>query len=151
MDLSGEQQLEGTPEQIWDILQDPDVLVAIMPGCKELIQEGEDQYKGVIKAKMGPVSSTYNAGFKIEDKNPPSDYRLLIDGHGPAGFVRSDVKIQLKGNSEGTMLNYSGTAQIGGKIASLGQHLVESGAKIIISQGIKALTKEVSKKYHSHK
>lgn len=147
MDLSGEQQLEGTPEQIWDILQDPEVLVSIMPGCKELIQVGEDQYKGVIKANLGPVTSTYDADFKIEDKNPPSDYRLLLDSQGPAGFVKSDVKIELKGNSDGTtILHYSGTAQVGGKIASLGQLLVESGAKVIIKQGIKALTKEVSNK-----
>ena len=146
MNLKGEQQLEGTPEQIWDLLQDPDTLASIMPGCEELIQAGEDQYKGVIKAKIGPVSSTYNAGFTLEDKVPPSSYRLIVEGQGPGGFVNGDVKIELEGNSEGTMLNYSGTARVGGKIASIGQRLVESGAKIIIKQGFKALKKEVSKK-----
>lgn len=146
MDLKGEQQLEGTPEQIWDLLQDPETLASIMPGCKELIQDGEDQYKGVIKAKIGPVSSTYNAGFKLKDKNPPNSYNLLVEGQGPGGFVNGDVKIELEGNDEGTMLHYSGTAKVGGKIASIGQRLVESGAKIIIKQGFKALKKEVAKK-----
>ena len=146
MNLNGKQQLEGQPEQIWDLLQDPETLASIMPGCEELIQEGEDQYKGVIKAKIGPVSSTYNAGFKIEDKTPPTSYRLLVDGQGPGGFVNGDVKIELEGNEEGTMLHYSGTAKVGGKIASIGQRLVESGAKLIIKQGFKALRKEVSKK-----
>ena len=146
MNLKGEQQLEGTPEQIWDLLQDPDTLASIMPGCEELVQEAEDQYKGVIKAKIGPVSSQYKASFKLEDKIPPSSYRLLLDGQGPGGFVKGDVKIELEGNDEGTMLHYSGTATVGGKIASIGQRLVESGAKIIIKQGFKALKKEVSKK-----
>ena len=146
MDLKGEQQLEGNPEQIWELLQDPETLASIMPGCEELIQNGEDQYKGVIKAKIGPVSSTYNAGFKIEDKDPPASYRLLVEGQGPGGFVKGDVKIELAGNDAGTMLHYSGTANVGGKIASIGQRLVESGAKIIIKQGFKALKKEVSKK-----
>lgn len=146
MNLKGEQQLEGNPEQIWDLLQDPETLASIMPGCEELILQGEDQYKGVIKAKIGPVSSTYNAEFKLEDKNPPSSYRLLVEGQGPGGFVRGDVKIELEGNDEGTMLHYSGTANVGGKIASIGQRLVESGAKIIIKQGFKALKKEVEKK-----
>ena len=146
MNLKGEQQLEGTPEQIYNLLQDPDTLASIMPGCEELTQAGEDQYKGVIKAKIGPVSSQYKAGFKIKDKEPPNSYRLLVDGQGPGGFVKADVKIELKGNDEGTMLHYSGTANVGGKIASIGQRLVESGAKIIIKQGFKALKKEVSKK-----
>ena len=117
-----------------------------MPGCEELTQTGEDQFKGVIKAKIGPVSSQYKAGFKLEDKTPPESYRLIVDGQGPGGFVKGDVKIELEGNDEGTMLHYSGTATVGGKIASIGQRLVESGAKIIIRQGFKALKKEVTKK-----
>ena len=146
MNLKGEEQLDGNPEQIWDLLQDPDTLASIMPGCEELTQTGEDEYNGVIKAKIGPVSSQYKAGFRIEDKMPPDSYRLLVDGQGPGGFVKGDVKIELQGNDKGTMLQYSGTATVGGKIASIGQRLVESGAKIIIRQGFKALKKEVEKK-----
>ena len=143
MTLTGNQQLAGTPEQVWHILQDPETLAKIMPGCDELIQIGEDHYKGVIKAKIGPVSSTYKAEFQLEDKEPPSSYRLLIDGQGPGGFVKGNVVISLDSDEAGTLLSYSGDASVGGKIASIGQRLVESGAKLIIRQGFKALKKEV--------
>ena len=146
MDLKGEQQLSGTPEQIYDLLQDPETLAAIMPGCDELILVGEDAYEGTIKAKLGPVSSQYKAKFKISDKNPPHGYNLNIDGNGPGGFVKGDTRIELEANEEGTLLRYSGNATVGGKIASIGQRLVESGAKIIIKQGFKALKKEVESK-----
>ena len=129
MDLKGEEQLTGTPEQIWDLLLDPKVLASIMPGCEQLELVGDDVYKGAIKAKLGPVSSQYNATFKIENKTPPHSYRLLIDGQGPGGFVQGNTLIELKPNDAGTILAYSGTANVGGKIASIGQRLVEAGSK----------------------
>ena len=146
MDLKGEQQLAGTPDQIWTLLLDPETLAAIMPGCEELELIEEDHYKGTIKAKIGPVSSQYNSTFKISDKQPPHQYALHIEGQGPGGFVNGDVTISLSANEEGTLMNYEGTATVGGKIASIGQRLVETGAKIIIKQGFKALRKEVESK-----
>jgi carbon monoxide dehydrogenase subunit G len=144
--LNGEQQLSGSPEQIWELLLNPDVLASIMPGCDSLERIEVDRYKGSIKAKIGPVSSQYNAEFQIQDKEPPHRYRLLIDGQGPGGFMKGDTVIELKPNEEGTVLAYSGTASVGGKIASIGQRLVETGAKLIIKQGFKALKKEVDRK-----
>ncbi|MFK7846580.1 MAG: carbon monoxide dehydrogenase subunit G [Rhodothermales bacterium] len=143
MDLKGDQQLSGTPEQVYALLQDPEVLASIMPGCKELKRIAEDEYEGTIKARLGPISSQYKARFKISEKNPPHSYNLTIDGQGPGGFVNGNTRIELTSNDLGTVLNYTGKATIGGKIASVGQRLVESGAKIIIGQGFKALKKEV--------
>ncbi len=146
MDLKGEQQLSGTPDKVYDLLQDPEILAAIMPGCDELILVAENEYEGTIKARLGPISSTYKAKFKITDKDAPNSYNLHINGQGPGGFVTGTTRIQLTGNDDGTKLSYTGTANIGGKIASIGQRLVEAGAKIIISQGFKALKKEVESK-----
>lgn len=143
MDLKGSQQLIGTPEQIYDLLLDPEILASIMPGCDELVMTGQDEYEGTIKAKLGPISSTYKAKFKLSEKNPPSSYMLKIDGQGPGGFVNGSTRIELTGNDEGTVLAYKGTAMVGGKIASIGQRLVETGAKMIINQGFKALKKEI--------
>ena len=114
-----------------------------MPGCDELVLVGDDEYEGTIKAKLGPVSSQYKAKFQITDQDPPNGYSLHIDGQGPGGFVRGETRIDLEANDEGTLLKYTGNASVGGKIASIGQRLVESGAKIIIKQGFKALKKEV--------
>ncbi len=146
MDLKGEQQLSGKPEQVFQLLQDPETLAAIMPGCDELVRIAEDEYEGTIKAKIGPISSVYKAKFKISEKDAPNSYNLNIDGQGPGGFVNGATRIELVGNDDGTLLRYTGSANVGGKIASIGQRLVESGAKIIIKQGFKALKKEVEAK-----
>ncbi len=149
MDLKGDQQLSGTPEQVFALLQDPGILASIMPGCDELRKTSEDEYEGTIKARLGPISSTFEARFLISDKKPPHSYKLQMNGQGPGGFVSGDTQIVLEANSEGTMLSYTGTATVGGKIASIGQRLVESGAKIIIKQGFKALKEEVENNIQS--
>ncbi|MEM8485177.1 MAG: carbon monoxide dehydrogenase subunit G [Bacteroidota bacterium] len=143
MDLNGDQLLSGTPTQVYDLLQDPEVLAAVMPGCDTLNRIDDDTFEGVIKAKLGPISSTYKAKFKLSDRNPPHSYQLKIDGQGPGGFVQGYTKISLSEEAEGTRLTYTGEATVGGKIASIGQRLVESGAKIIIKQGFKALKTEI--------
>ncbi len=143
MDLKGDQLLSGTPAQVYDLLQDPDVLAAVMPGCDTLNRIDDDTYEGVIKAKLGPISSTYKAKFTLSEKNPPNSYRLQINGQGPGGFVQGHTLISLTEEADGTRLSYTGEATVGGKIASIGQRLVESGAKIIIKQGFKALKSEI--------
>lgn len=148
VDLKGEKQLSGNPEQVWPLLLDPEVLAAIIPGCEQLERVEEDVYKGAIKTRLGPISSQYNASFKIEDKVPPHSYRLLVQGQGPGGFVQGDTLIELKPNDEGTLLTYTGTANVGGKIASISQRFVEAGSKMIIKQGMKALKKEVDRRVH---
>ena len=57
--------------------------------------------------------------------------------------MKGNVVIMLNEEAGGTLLQYEGDASVGGKIASIGQRLVESGAKLIIRQGFKALKKEV--------
>lgn len=146
MDLKGEQQLAGTPAQVFELLQDPEILAAIMPGCDVLVLVADDEYEGTIKAKLGPISSTYKTRFRITDKNAPNSYTLHLSGQGPGGFVNGETRIELLEGEEGTLLKYAGTANVGGRIASIGQRLVESGAKIIIKQGFKALKKEVEAK-----
>jgi carbon monoxide dehydrogenase subunit G len=126
------------------MLLDPDILVAAIPGCEEFERLGNDEYKGVIAAKIGPVSSTYTTTFRVTDKNPPNSYRLLMDGQGPGGFVKADVLMTLtpKGTDE-TNLHYDADANVGGKIASIGQRMVKAGAGVIIRMGFKELSKRI--------
>ena len=129
MKLNGERTLPGPPDQIWKMLLDPDVLVSAIPGCEKLEKVGEDHYEGVIMAKVGSVQSQYKTTFKIADKNPPHSYRLNVKGQGSAGFVQADVKMELAPAEGGTRMHYSGDANVGGRIAQVGQRMVNATAE----------------------
>jgi carbon monoxide dehydrogenase subunit G len=140
MNIDGERTLPGRPEQIWSMLLDPDVLVAAMPGCEALDRVEEDHYTGRISAKVGSIESTYDATFKVTDKDPPDSYKLSVQGKGSAGFVKGDMHMEMEpaGDHE-TTLHYSGTANVGGRIAQVGQRMVHATATAMIDQGFEDL------------
>ena len=143
MKLNGERTLPGTPEQIWKMLLDPDVLVSAIPGCEKLDQVGEDHYEGVIMAKVGSIQSQYKTTFKIADKDPPNSYRLNVKGQGSAGFVQADVKMELSPDGRGTRMRYSGDANVGGRIAQVGQRMVNATAETMTEKGFDNLHERV--------
>jgi len=143
MKLDGERTLPGTPEQIWTMLLDPDVLVSAIPGCEKLEKVGADHYEGIIMAKVGSIQSQYKTTFKIADKQPPHSYRLNVQGQGSAGFVKADVTMELSPADGGTRMRYSGDANVGGRIAQVGQRMINATAETMTEQGFDNLHERV--------
>ncbi len=146
MKIEGSLTVAGTPEKLWDLLQDPEFLKEIMPGCKELKQTQEDHFTGIIEAKVGAISSRYTTKFSIYDKNRPNSYRLKIEGNGKGGFVNADTQVVLEANQDGTVMKYDGEVNIGGTIARIGQRLIDAASKMLIGKGIKNLTEKLEER-----
>lgn len=143
MKIDGSMVVSAPPEKLWDLLQNPEFLQEVMPGCNELKQTGENEFVGVVGAKVGAISSQYTTKFSLLDLDPPKSYRLHLEGDGRGGFVRADTKVSLTPVPEGTRLDYEGDVSIGGTIARIGQRLLDSAARMLINQGFKALKKKV--------
>jgi len=144
--IEGTVTLPAEPVKVWSLILDPTFLAEIMPGCKEMKQTSEDQFTGILEAKVGPIASQYTTKFNILDKQPPTSYRLQLDGSGKGGFVRADMLVTLKPDGAETIMSYNGEASIGGTIAKIGQRLVESAAKMIIDKGFKTLRDKVAER-----
>lgn len=139
MKVSGQHRFDAAPDVVWDGLQDPSVLASTMPGCEKLDLVGENQYEGAIKIKIGPVQGSFQGRVELEDIDPPNGYTMKVDGKGAPGFVRATARITLAPDGDGTLMTYDGDAQVGGRIASIGQRLVDSSAKAIIQQSLEGL------------
>ncbi len=146
MKLNGQLILPASPEQLWNLLLDPQVLAEILPDCQELTSSQPDHYEGLIAAKIGPISSQYTARFVITDKNPPHRHRLTIEGEGKGGFLHAEAHVRLEPQNGKTILHYEGEGEVGGAIARIGQRLIEVAAKKLVEKGMKALKKKVEEK-----
>ena len=81
-------------------------------------------------AAVGPVKAKFAGKMAITDMNPPNSYALAFEGSGgAAGFAKGGAKVSLVADGDATILNYTVDAQIGGKLAQLGQRLINSAAK----------------------
>lgn len=140
MKIEGEYVFDAPRPMVWDALQDPEVLAKVLPGADGLDEVGEDEYEGALKIKVGPVQGKFKGHIQIEDKVDLESYNMKVDGKGAPGFVKANGGIKLTDADDAkTHLAYAGDAKIGGRIASVGQRLMDSSAKAIIGQSLDAL------------
>ncbi len=139
MKIEGEYLFDVATEQVWEGLLDPAVLAATMPGCEKLELVGENQYEGMLNIKVGPVQGKFQGKIQLEDIRASEGYTIKVDGRGAPGFVKATATVELSSEGNLTRLQYNGDAQVGGRIASVGQRLLDSSAKAIIKQSLEGL------------
>lgn len=139
MKVAGDYLFDAPRQEVWEGLLDPDVLAATMPGCDKLELTGENQYAGILNIKVGPVQGKFQGKIELDAIDAPNGYDMKVNGQGAPGFVNATAKIELVAEGDKTRLSYDGDAQVGGRIASVGQRLLESSSKAIIKQSLEGL------------
>jgi uncharacterized protein len=130
MTMSGEVQLPATREAVWVKLNDPVVLKSCVPGCEQLDKTSDTEFQAVASIKIGPVKARWKGKVRLSDLDPPNGYKISGEGEGGvAGFAKGGATVALADKDGGTLLTYNVEAQIGGKLAQLGQRLINSAAK----------------------
>jgi carbon monoxide dehydrogenase subunit G len=132
LEMSGEYVLPLSREKVYAALNDPEMLKKCIPGCEELEKTSDNEFAAVVKMSIGPVSARFKGKVRLEDLDPPNGYRIAGEGEGGvAGFAKGGASVQLTEVPEGTKLAYKAEANVGGKIAQLGQRLLAGTAKKI--------------------
>src|SRR5262245_7893866 len=129
MQLISHRTVPASVEQTWAALNDPETLKACIPGCESIERTSDHEMKVAMTARVGPVSAKFNGKIELSDVVPPSSYRMSFEGQGgAAGFARGEAKVALVSEDGGTRIDYSATAQVGGKLAQIGSRLVDAAA-----------------------
>jgi carbon monoxide dehydrogenase subunit G len=130
MTMNGQIQLAASREVVWAKLNDPEVLKSCIPGSEQLDKISENEFQAIATVKVGPVKARWKGKVRLTDLDPPNSYRISGEGEGgAAGFAKGGAKVSLSEHDGGTLLTYDVEAQIGGKLAQLGQRLINSAAK----------------------
>ena len=146
MHLEGTYTFNAEREVVWDMLQDPNVIGSIMPGSQGMEKIGDNQYQSVLEVKVGPVTGRFESNIELADIHAPESYKLLMNGKGPAGHVTGEGLIRLEYTDGVTTMHYSGDAKVGGRIAAVGQRLLDVAAKSIAKQSLNSLAKKIEER-----
>ncbi|HUH92937.1 MAG TPA: carbon monoxide dehydrogenase subunit G [Casimicrobiaceae bacterium] len=129
MQLISHRSVPASIEATWAALNDPETLKACIPGCESVERTSDHEFKMAMTARVGPVSAKFNGKIALSDVVPPSSYRMSFEGQGgAAGFARGEAKVALVAEDGGTRIDYSATAQVGGKLAQVGSRLIDAAA-----------------------
>lgn len=144
MNLSGTFAFAGPREKVWELLHDPSVLAKALPGTKTLTATGPDRFEGTMKVSIGPLTAAeFTVSVSLVDQRQPSHFGMQIDGKGGVGFVKGSATVDLAEDGAGTLMTYASDVQIGGRIAAVGQRLIESVGRMMMKQALEALNAEL--------
>lgn len=144
MEMTGEFSIPAPREAVWQALNDPEVLKRCIPGCDEIVKRSDTEFDAKVTAKVGPVKTTFTGQVILSDIDPPNGYRISGEGKGgAAGFARGGADVTLESRDGGTLLRYTVTASVGGKLAQVGSRLVDGVAHKMADQFFTRFTEQV--------
>lgn len=149
MDMQGSRTLAASQPQAWQALNDPEVLKACIPGCESIEATADNTYALVNAIKVGPVAARFKGTITLADIQAPDSYTLDFDGNGgAAGFGKGSARVSLAPHAEGGCeLSYTVHATVGGKIAQVGQRLIDSVAKSMAESFFKRFDEEMQRRH----
>ena len=142
----GSVELSAPPAEVWELLLDPDTLAAVVPGCESLEQVGEDSFSAEVSIGVAGIKGVYKAEIDLRDKIAPRSVRLVGKASGALGFGQGEGRVTLELVGEGrTRLSYSYRANVGGKVAAVGQRMLGTVTKILIGQFFKGFERRLTR------
>ncbi len=142
MKIEGEFTFQGARERVWELLQDPEVLAQTLPGTEKLEKTGEDQYESAMRVQVGPVNGVFSCKVALKDKQPPERYTMLVDSKGAQGFANGAVQVELiAAESNATLMKYQAELQVGGRLAGVGQRLLDTVGRSMTRQALEGLNR----------
>ncbi len=144
MEITSTYSFAAAPQQVWNLLMDPEAIKSCLPGCRELRPLGDDRYHAEMTIGVAAVSGSFTATVALSEQVPPQSYRLSVDATGKPGFAKGSALITLSPTTAGTEARVTGSAEVGGLIARVGQRLVEGVAKMTMDRFFSCLANRIT-------
>jgi 2-furoyl-CoA dehydrogenase large subunit len=140
----GEVLISAPVADVWKRLIDPDELAAIVPGCQKLTQDAPDHYTAQVIIGVAGIRGTYDAQIEMRDKRELQSVRLVGKATGALGFGSGSGIVTLTSEGDRTRLTYVYGADVGGKVAAVGQRMLGSVTRLLIGQFFRALETRIN-------
>ncbi len=154
MDFKGRYSIPAPPDAVFGALHEPQTLAASIPGCEGVEQVSPQAFKARGVIKIGPVKASVTGSGTLTTETPPQGFthsvKLAGEGQGgPAGFARGQAEVLLASENGGTVLSYDAKAVVGGRLAQVGQRLIDSAAKSLADEFFAKFTKLMHARYEA--
>lgn len=150
---SGEITFSATPEDIFQVLLNPQRLAAVIPGCERITQKITDSnvaYDCKATLRIGVVKARFDSKIELSEIDKPHRLRLSGSGSSALGLARGSGVITLKQSGAKTTLHYQYHASVSGKLAAIGARLLEASARVVLHQLFKSLALEAEGQKPTH-
>jgi len=141
--LQGQHTYVAPRAVVWRALLDPAILARTLPGCNELRGDGPTRFLGTLDVRVGPIQGAFAGTVELSDLVPEERFHIAIRGTGAPGFVDGSGEVRLASADGTTVVHYDLDVQVGGRVASVGQRLLDSTARAITRQALDGLGRQL--------
>jgi hypothetical protein len=143
MKVSGEHAFRASREQVWDALNDPEILAVTLPGARRLAPTGPDEYAMTVDVGVGSVRGTYEGTFALTDKQERESCTVRASASGRPGSVTAVASMRLSDDGHGARMSYEADANVTGPLAGVGQRLMGAAARRTTELFLSALDERI--------
>ena len=145
LELQDEIMIPAPRDRVYAALNNLETLQKAIPGCEELIRLSDTELAAKVVLKIGPVKARFNGKVTLDQSGAPGSFSLQGEGAGGvAGFAKGGAVVTLEDRGTETLLSYTASADVGGKIAQLGNRLIAGAAKKLADQFFTTFAAEVT-------
>jgi carbon monoxide dehydrogenase subunit G len=132
-------------EEAWRVLLDVERIAPCMPGAQLQEIEG-DEYRGVVKVKVGPITAQYKGAARIIEADEAAR-RIVLKGEGRdtrgQGNASATVTVLLAADGDGTQVSVDTDLNVTGKVAQFGRGVMADVSSKLLGQFVACLESNV--------
>ncbi len=141
--MTGSVVVDAPREQVWNKLFDTEFLISVLnkiPGIhvQTLTQVSPDRYEGTVTMGVAMVKGNYKGAITVLEKRPLEYVKFHGEGNSTGDWTSGDMALTLSDQEGKTLMAYDGGGNVSGKLASVGQRLIDTVGKHFIQHGTKA-------------
>ena len=142
MELNNDIEVNASTDEVWDAFNTPEKIAPCLPGAE--LQENEgDEFHGIVKIKVGPITAQYKGTATYLERNA-EEKRVVIKGDGRdvrgAGNASAVITAQLSEiSSTTTKVSVKTELTITGKVAQFGRGAISDVSAKLMTQFAKNL------------
>ena len=129
----------------WKVLLDIEGIAPCLPGAQLQEVEG-DEYRGVVKVKVGPITAQYKGTATLTEVNE-ADRKIVIDASGRdtagQGNANATIVVTMNDDGDGTQVDVVTDLAITGKVAQFGRGVLDDVSAKLLRQFVENLERDV--------
>jgi carbon monoxide dehydrogenase subunit G len=145
VELTNEFRVNVPVDDAWAVLTDVERIAPAMPGAQLQEVEG-DEYRGIVKVKVGPITAQYKGTARFEEQDKEA-HRVVLKAEGRdtrgQGNASATVTATLTPDGDGTKVAVVTDLTITGKVAQFGRGVLGDVSTKLLGQFVDNLERDV--------
>lgn len=145
MELNNEFRVGVSVPETWKVLTDVERIAPMLPGAQLQEVEG-DEYRGVVKVKVGPITAQYKGTATFVERDESAG-RVVIKASGRdtrgQGNASATITATMTPDGDGTKVGVVTDLTVTGKVAQFGRGVLADVSSKLIGQFVSTLEKDL--------